>query len=88
MSNVGGTVTAPPGGTVITWSQSSTTWTVTATGYDQKAVASQSDSQATATGTDASATQTSTSGDTNGASNLKPMSFLALTGLLGLVLAW
>ncbi|KAJ5902385.1 hypothetical protein N7495_002913 [Penicillium taxi] len=58
LRNVGGTLSAPPSGTVITWSQSSTTWTVTATGYDEKAVASQSSFQATATGTAAFATQT------------------------------
>lgn len=49
---VGGTVSAPPSGTVLTWSQASATYTVTATGYDQKAVASQSDYRATATGSD------------------------------------
>ncbi|KAJ5166584.1 uncharacterized protein N7482_005365 [Penicillium canariense] len=57
--NVGGTVTAPPSGTVITWSQASATYTVTATGYDKKAVASQSEHEETATGTgDAIVTQT------------------------------
>ncbi|KAJ5213744.1 hypothetical protein N7449_000913 [Penicillium cf. viridicatum] len=60
---VGGTVTAPPSGTVLTWSQASSTYTVTATGYDRKAVASQSEYRATATGTDeAFATQTADSG--------------------------
>lgn len=60
---VGGTVTAPPSGTVLTWSQVSTTYTVTATGYDLKAVSSQSEYRATATGTDqAFATQTADSG--------------------------
>ncbi|QQK44296.1 putative membrane protein [Penicillium digitatum] len=49
---VGGTVTAPPSGTVLTWSQVSTTYTVTATGYDLKAVASQSEHRATATSTE------------------------------------
>jgi hypothetical protein len=62
LSNVAGTVTAPPSGTVLTWSQASSTYTVTATGYDQKAVASQSEYRATATGDDqAFATQTSDS---------------------------
>lgn len=42
-------MTAPPSGTVITWSQASTTYTVSATGYDAKAVASQSEYRATAT---------------------------------------
>ncbi|KAJ5082038.1 hypothetical protein N7532_011081 [Penicillium argentinense] len=64
LSNEGGTVTAPPSGTVLTWSQSSTTYTVTATGYDRKAVASQSEYRATATGTDVFATQTSTNAAT------------------------
>lgn len=50
LHNVAGTVTAPPSGTVITWSQSSTTYTVSATGYDAKAVASQSEYRATSTG--------------------------------------
>ncbi|KAJ5178042.1 uncharacterized protein N7500_000741 [Penicillium coprophilum] len=63
LHEVGGTVTAPPSGTVLVWSQSSTTYTVTATGYDRKAVASQSEYRATATGSDAAfATQTSDSG--------------------------
>lgn len=43
-------MTAPPSGTVITWSQASTTYTVSATGYDARAVASQSEYRATATG--------------------------------------
>ncbi|KAJ5744049.1 hypothetical protein N7533_008919 [Penicillium manginii] len=60
LRNVGGTVTAPPSGTVLTWSQSSTSWTVTATGYDRKAVSSQSEYRATATGTDVFETQTGT----------------------------
>ncbi|KAJ5817913.1 hypothetical protein N7447_007921 [Penicillium robsamsonii] len=60
---VGGTLTAPPSGTVLVWSQSSTTYTVSATGYDRKAVASQSEYRATATGSDAAfATHTSDSG--------------------------
>jgi len=61
LSNVDGTVTAPPSGTVLTWSQASSTYTVTATGYDQKAVASQSEYRATATGDEPFATQTSDS---------------------------
>ncbi|KAJ5563664.1 hypothetical protein N7535_008828 [Penicillium sp. DV-2018c] len=57
---VGGKVTAPPSGTVITWSQASSTYTVTATGYDRKAVASQSEYRATATdGDEAFPAQTS-----------------------------
>lgn len=53
----------PPSGTVLIWSQASSTYTVTATGYDRKAVASQSEYRATATGTDqAFATQTADSG--------------------------
>lgn len=60
---VGGTLTVPPSGTVLIWSQASSTYTVTATGYDRKAVASQSEYRATATGTDqAFATQTADSG--------------------------
>jgi hypothetical protein len=63
LTNVAGTVTAPPSGTVLTWSQASSTYTVTATGYDRKAVASQSEYRATATGDDEIfATQTSDSG--------------------------
>jgi hypothetical protein len=58
LSDVDGTVTAPPSGTVLTWSQASSTYTVTATGYDQKAVASQSEYRATATGDAPFATQT------------------------------
>lgn len=69
LSNLHGTVSAPPAGTVLTWSQASATYTVTATGYDRKAVASQSEYRATATGTDAFATQTST----NGAVGIKPL---------------
>ncbi|KAJ5340546.1 hypothetical protein N7541_009670 [Penicillium brevicompactum] len=61
LSNVAGTVSAPPSGTVLTWSQASSTYTVTATGYDRKAVASQSEYRATATGDDDFATQTSDS---------------------------
>jgi hypothetical protein len=60
---VGGTVSAPPSGTVLTWSQASATYTVTATGYDRKAVASQSEYRATATGSDETfPVQTSDSG--------------------------
>lgn len=61
LSEVAGTVSAPPSGTVLTWSQASSTYTVTATGYDRKAVASQSEYRATATGDDDFATQTSDS---------------------------
>ncbi|KAJ5782831.1 hypothetical protein N7457_004605 [Penicillium paradoxum] len=64
--NVGGTVTAPPSGTVLTWSQASATYTVTATGYDREAVVSQDEYRATATGTGAFATQTSESGGAGG----------------------
>ncbi|KAF7713889.1 Uncharacterized protein PECH_006744 [Penicillium ucsense] len=39
LSNVAGTVTVPPSGTVLTWSQASSTYTVTATGLGQKGVA-------------------------------------------------
>lgn len=84
LSNVGGTVSAPPSGTVITWSQASSTWTVTATGYDKKAVASQSEYRATATGTEAFATQTST----NAGGVVKPAGVMGLVGVLGVVLAW
>ncbi|CAG8334835.1 unnamed protein product [Penicillium salamii] len=59
LSEIAGTVSAPPSGTVLTWSQASSTYTVTATGYDRKAVASQSEYRATATGDDDFATQTS-----------------------------
>lgn len=61
LSEIAGTVSAPPSGTVLTWSQASSTYTVTATGYDSKAVASQSEYRATATGDDDFATQTSDS---------------------------
>lgn len=60
--NVGGTVTAPPSGTVLTWSQASATYTVTATGYDRKAVVSQDEYRATATNSDGFPTQTADSG--------------------------
>ncbi|KAJ5936381.1 hypothetical protein N7454_005016 [Penicillium verhagenii] len=71
LSNVGGTVSAPPSGTVITWSQSKTTWTITATGYDEEDVAtttatgsSQSENGATA-GTTATGTATGTGTETS-----------------------
>ena len=84
LHNVGGTLSAPPSGTVVTWSQSSTTYTVTATGYDKKAVASQSEYRATATGTGAFATQTST--NTNAAVGIKPFGgFLAAIFAVGIV---
>ncbi|EPS25988.1 hypothetical protein PDE_00924 [Penicillium oxalicum 114-2] len=50
LRNVAGTVTAPPSGTVLTWSQASATYTVTATGLGQKVVA----------GADGTQTQTQT----------------------------
>jgi len=78
LSNVDGTVTAPPSGTVVVWSQSSTTWTVTATGYDAKAVASQSDYRATAT----SDFPEQTGGSQNGAGNVRPGAIAAL-GFVG-----
>ncbi|KAJ5825752.1 hypothetical protein N7474_002890 [Penicillium riverlandense] len=82
LSNVAGTVTAPPSGTIITWSQSSTTWTITASGYNEKAVAQQSQFRATATGTDAFATQTGT----NAAAGTMPTDMVAaLGGVLGVV---
>ncbi|KAJ5092182.1 hypothetical protein NUU61_007052 [Penicillium alfredii] len=69
LHNIEGTVTAPPSGTVLTWSQSSTTHTVTATGYDKKAVASQSEFRATATGAEALFPSQTNS---NGAGGLRP----------------
>ncbi|OQD84870.1 hypothetical protein PENANT_c011G08712 [Penicillium antarcticum] len=79
LHNVGGTVTAPPSGTVLTWSQSSATYTVTATGYDEKAVASQSEYRATATETgDHFATQT----DSNGAIGVRPVGVFAVVFVL------
>ncbi|KAJ5088199.1 hypothetical protein N7456_011815 [Penicillium angulare] len=88
LTNVDGTVSAPPSGTVITWSQSSTTWTVTATGYDEKAVASQSEYRATATGTDAFATQTSAGASSNAGCVVKPIGGLGSVGILGVMLMW
>lgn len=61
LHNVAGTVSAPPSGTVLTWSQASSTYTVSATGYDRRVVVSQSEYRATATGDDVFATQTSNS---------------------------
>ncbi|KAJ5747270.1 uncharacterized protein N7511_008966 [Penicillium nucicola] len=82
LRNVGGTITAPPSGTVLTWSQSSTTYTVSATGYDSKAVASQSEYRATATETgDSFATQTAD----NAAGGLKPLGGMGVVVVLGLV---
>ncbi|KAJ5663817.1 hypothetical protein N7507_004548 [Penicillium longicatenatum] len=93
LNNVGGTVSAPPSGTVIIWSQSTTTWTVTATGYDAKAVASQSEYRATATGTGAFATQTSTSSststatpDSTSAGNVVRPGILLVVGVLGVLM--
>ncbi|KAJ5180432.1 hypothetical protein N7492_003642 [Penicillium capsulatum] len=83
LHNVGGTLTVPPSGTVLTWSQSSTTWTVTATGYDKKAVASQSDYRATATDPDSFPEQTADSG----AAGVKPVSMAALLGVVGVLMA-
>ncbi|KAJ5675799.1 hypothetical protein N7462_008696 [Penicillium macrosclerotiorum] len=77
LHNVAGTVTVPPSGTVISWSQASTTWTVTATGLDRKAVAG---STATATGTDeAFVTQTANAA----AKGVRAGSVLGLLGVLG-----
>ncbi|KAJ5806204.1 uncharacterized protein N7503_003806 [Penicillium pulvis] len=88
LSNVGGTVSAPPSGTVITWSQSTNTWTVTATGYDDKAVASQSEYRATATGTGAFATETSTSTSTSDSTSagavIRP-GILWVVGIVGIL---
>lgn len=62
MHNVAGTVTAPPSGTVITWSQASATYTVTATGVDKKVVAGASQTSGggsvSGTGSEAAATAT------------------------------
>lgn len=64
LHNVAGTVTAPPSGTVITWSQASATYTVTATGVDKKVVAGASQTSGggsvsgTGTGSEAAATAT------------------------------
>lgn len=86
LSNVGGTVSAPPSGTVITWSQSTNTWTVTATGYDDKAVASQSEYRATATGTGTFATETSTStSDSTGAGAVVRPGILLIVGIVGVL---
>lgn len=71
---------------MIIWSQSSTTWTVTATGYDDKAVASQSDYRATATGTGAFATQTSTStSDSTSAGAVVRPGILLVAGIVGVL---
>ncbi|KAJ5975258.1 hypothetical protein N7481_008965 [Penicillium waksmanii] len=82
LHNVAGTVTAPPSGTVLTWSQSSTSWTVTATGYDRKAVSSQSEFRATATGTDVFQTQTGTN-VANGYAATPVAAMLAGVGVVG-----
>lgn len=82
LHNVAGTVTAPPSGTVLTWSQSSTSWTVTATGYDRKAVSSQSEYRATATGTDVFQTQTGTN-VANGYAATPVAAMLAGVGVVG-----
>lgn len=83
LHNVGGTLSVPPRGTVLTWSQSSTTWTVTATGYDKKAVASQSEYRATATDPDSFPTQTAE----NAAAGVKPIGIAVFLGAIGVLMA-
>ncbi|KAF3397803.1 hypothetical protein F1880_005650 [Penicillium rolfsii] len=58
LHNVAGTVTAPPSGTVIIWSQASATYTVTATGLGQKVVVGASQTSGTGTGNEVAATVT------------------------------
>lgn len=84
MHNVGGTVTAPPSGTVLTWSQASSTYTVTATGYDRKAVQSQSEYRATATGTETEGFATQTGTNVGGV--VTPMGVMAGVGVVGALL--
>ncbi|KAJ5677392.1 uncharacterized protein N7477_003025 [Penicillium maclennaniae] len=88
LHNVAGTVTAPPSGTVLTWSQSSTSWTVTATGYDAKAVASQSEYRATATGTNTDFPQQTGVNNVNGAGHVRPVGgAVAALGFVGVLMA-
>lgn len=84
LHNVGGTVTAPPSGTVLTWSQASSTYTVTATGYDRKAVQSQSEYRATATGTETEGFATQTGTNVGGV--VTPMGVMAGVGVVGALL--
>ncbi|RMJ26319.1 hypothetical protein PHISP_02805 [Aspergillus sp. HF37] len=58
LSNGGGTVTAPPSGTVFVWSQASATYTVTASGYQSTGTGS-----SVATGAGAVQTTTTSAGD-------------------------
>ncbi|KAJ5732036.1 hypothetical protein N7493_003517 [Penicillium malachiteum] len=88
LSNVGGTVSIPPSGTVISWSQASTTWTVTATGYDEKAVVSQSEYSATATamstGSSSDSDSDSDSGSGSGLESTSSSSTDNSSGAMGL----
>jgi hypothetical protein len=88
LHNVAGTVTAPPSGTAFVWSQSSTSWTVTATGYNAKAVASQSDYRATATGTSTDYPQQTDVSNVNGAGSVRPVGgAVAALGFVGALMA-
>ncbi|KAJ5358661.1 uncharacterized protein N7496_011074 [Penicillium cataractarum] len=88
LHNVAGTVTAPPSGTVITWSQASATYTVTATGYDRKVVVSGTSSgggggsmSVSGSGSEAGVTATANSAVANGVGQGVGL----VGGLLGLV---
>lgn len=86
LHNVGGTVTVPPSGTVITWSQGQATWTVTATGVERGVGAGQTTGSgsgsrgSSATGTRTLATQTA-----NAAAGSLSAGVKGLAGLIGLV---
>lgn len=87
LHNIHGTVAAPPSGTIITWSQASATYTVTATGYDQKAVASQSEYRATASDPNAFPEETGAEAADNGAAGVKPAGVAALLGAVAVLMA-
>ncbi|GLI80609.1 hypothetical protein PoHVEF18_008964 [Penicillium ochrochloron] len=80
LHNVAGTVTAPPSGTVITWSQASATYTVTATGVDKKVVAGGGSASGTGTGTGSEAAASATQ-----SANAAVLRGVGSGGLVGLV---
>jgi hypothetical protein len=80
LHNVAGTVTAPPSGTVITWSQASATYTVTATGVDKKVVAGGGSVSGTGTGTGCEAAVSATQ-----SANAAVLRGVGSGGLVGLV---
>jgi hypothetical protein len=84
LHNVAGTVTAPPSGTVITWSQASATYTVTATGVDKKVVAGagQTSVSGTGTGSEAAATESANAAVVRGAGSLGGLVGVVVGGLM------